>query len=285
MPCWVCDNDDLVLVKEGNVPSALDSEAFRITDAAYGTTATIYRCPACGFLQCQDLDDVLSFYEEMEDQTYEETRAPRALQARKLIDQIKRWRRSGRLLDVGAGSGILVEEAERAGFAAEGIEPSGWLQRQAVDRGLKVHHGVLPHPEAGGPFDLVTLIDVVEHVPTPVPLLAGLRDVMADDGLAVVVTPDVGSMAARLMGWKWWHYRIAHIGYFNRKTLDRAIRAAGLAPVQVHRPWWYHPGDYLAERAFGYLPRAIRPPVPGFLRRLTVPLNLFDSLMVVCRRA
>ena len=285
MPCWVCDSDDLVLVKDGNVPAHLDSEAFRITDAAYGTTATIYRCNRCGFLQCPELDDVLAFYETMEDETSEETRAPRALQARKLIDQIKRWRGTGRLLDVGAGSGILVEEAESAGFSAEGIEPSGWLQRQAADRDLKVHHGVLPHPDVTGPFDLVTLIDVVEHVPTPVPLLAGLRDVMADDGLAVVVTPDVGSMAARLMGWKWWHYRIAHIGYFNRKTLDRAIRAAGLAPVEVHRPWWYHPGDYLAERALGYLPRTIRPPVPRFLSRMTVPLNLFDSLMVVCRRA
>lgn len=285
MSCWVCGSEDLQLYRPGTLPSELTSDTFRITDAAYGTTATIYRCGDCGFLQCHDLDDVLSFYETMEDETYEETRAPRALQARKLIARIRRWRDGGRLLDVGAGSGILVEEAARAGFDAEGIEPSGWLHRQAAERGLEVRHGVLPHPEVRGPYDVVTLIDVIEHVPTPVPLLAGLREVMAEDGLAVVVTPDVGSLAARLMGRKWWHFRIAHIGYFNRDTLRRAVGAAGLAPADMHRPWWYHPADYLAERALGYLPRAVRPPVPRALSRVTVPLNLYDSLMVVCRRA
>ena len=110
-----------------------------------------------------------------------------------------------------------------SGFAARGIEPSSPLQAIAAQRGLPVTHGVLPNSELPGPFDVVTLIDVIEHVPDPVDLVRRIKSVMAPNGIFVVVTPDVDSVAARLMGWKWWHFRAAHIGYFNRSTLGPGV--------------------------------------------------------------
>lgn len=104
---------------------------------------------------------------------------------------VSRYKKAATLLDVGAGSGILVEEALELGFAAKGIEPSGSLQATAVQRGLPVTHGVLPNSEVAGPFEVVTLIDVIEHVPDPVDLMRRIKSVMAPDGICVVVTPDV----------------------------------------------------------------------------------------------
>jgi 2-polyprenyl-3-methyl-5-hydroxy-6-metoxy-1,4-benzoquinol methylase len=217
----------------------------------------------------------------MSDEGYEETRDARLFQARKLIRQIKRHRGAGRLLDVGAGSGILVEEAAKGGFEANGIEPSAWLSDRAKSRGLAVQQGVLPHPDIRPGFDVVTLIDVIEHVTDPLGLLRRMREAMADDGIAVIVTPDVRSWAPRLLGWRWWHYRIAHISYFSRATLSLALEHADLEPIAWSRPTWYLPGDYVASRLASYLPAALRPPIPKMLQRVTVPLNLFDSLMVV----
>ena len=37
--------------------------------------------------------------------------------------------------------------------------------------------------------------------------------------MLVIVTPDIGSLAARIMGGRWWHYRVAHINFFNRRSL------------------------------------------------------------------
>ena len=54
-----------------------------------------------------------------------------------------------------------------------------------------------------------------------------------------VVTPDVGSVAARLMRHRWWHFRAAHIGYFNHRTLAAAAAKAGLRVVSTRRPVWY----------------------------------------------
>jgi 2-polyprenyl-3-methyl-5-hydroxy-6-metoxy-1,4-benzoquinol methylase len=282
--CWLCGSDRLLLSKSSNLPQRLDSMAFQITDARYGVTGSIYRCAACGFYQCSDLDDVLGFYETMNDESYENTRACRALQAKKLLKTVSAFVPNGRLLDIGAGSGILVEEALSMGYAAEGVEPSQWLWQKAVERRLRVHHGVLPHEEIQTDYDIVCMVDVIEHVSDPLGLLREAGRVMSSRGLGVIVTPDVGSFAARTLGSKWWHYRIAHIGYFNQQTLTQALSKMGFVPIAVSRPSWYFPLDYLLQRMLGYLNIAVPAPVLGLARPLTIPLNLRDSLLVVFRK-
>ncbi len=279
--CWVCDGVRLDVAKRGDLARDLESRDFAITDAHYGRTGEIHECADCGFLQCSEQSDVLGFYESLVDEVYDETRGARALQARRLLQQIRPPRPGGRLLDVGAGSGILVAQATELGYRAEGVEPSAWLQRRAVERGLAVELGTLPHPQLGGPYDVVTLIDVVEHVPDPVGLLERAREVTAPDGVVAVVTPDVGSLAARLLGWRWWHFRVAHVGYFSTATLKLALQRAGLGEPRLSRPGWYFPADYLVERVNTYLPRVLRVPAPRWLGGIRVPLNLRDSLLAI----
>jgi len=282
--CWLCGEVKLTCVKTADVPSTVDAAAFRVTDANYGQCAAIYQCAACGFRQCSDFSDVLSFYQAMDDPGYEASRAPRALQAERLLQSVRRYRPGGRLLDIGAGSGILVEVATRLGYRAEGIEPSEWMVRSAAAHGLKIQAGILPHEEITGPYDVVTLVDVIEHVSDPVELLVQAGTVLASDGIGLVITPDVTSVAARVMGKHWWHYRMAHICYFERQTLLAALRHADLEPIAIFRPSWYFTADYLIQRLGAYLPivRKMRLPI---LERMVVPLNLFDSLGIVFRHA
>lgn len=281
--CWICRSSRLALERPANFGGELTSDSFAITDAHYGQTAAIYRCEQCGFLECPDLVDALRYYEALEDPAYEEGRRERRLQMKRLLQRVRREKPGGRLLDVGAGSGMLVEEALSLGFEAEGIEPSRWLQERAAGRGLAVHLGTLPSPAVRPPYDVVTLIDVIEHVSDPMELLRQAAGHLAPEGLAAVVTPDVGSLAARLLGRRWWHFRVAHIGYFSRATLQRALRAAGFELLGISRPAWYFGADYLLERVSAYLPGGLRLPVPGLARRITVPLNLGDSLLALCR--
>ena len=282
--CWTCGSTRMTLVKKGDLPVRISAEQFQITDSNYGKTGDIFGCEDCGFHQCSTMQDVLDFYVEMVDEIYEATRRERAVQERALLKNLARVKPGGRLLDVGAGSGILVEQAIGLGYDAMGVEPSRALQETAVSLNLPVKLGVLPHPELLGPFDVVTGIDVIEHVPDPVGLLKEIAAVMSNDGIAAVVTPDRKSVMARLMGWKWWHYRIAHVGYFDRYTMTRALDAAGLTVVHMRRPGWYFPGDYLFDRVMQYSPTAIRMKAPAFLRKISIPLNLRDSMMFICQK-
>jgi SAM-dependent methyltransferase len=283
--CWLCGSSKPRLVKPSDFGASLKAEDFKITDASYGSTAAIYECTQCGFLYCPTAPDVLPFYQEMSDTEYERTRPERSIQARQLLRKVAKFKNFGRLLDVGAGTGILVEAARDEGYLAEGVEPSEWLQAQAVERGLDVTLGVLPHADLKGPYDVVAAVDVIEHVNDPLSLLRNIQTVLAPNGIGIVVTPDAASLAARLLGKRWWHYRPAHISYFTKQTLFLALKNAGLRPIGTFRPRWYFPASYLFDRTMQYVPPALRSRAPKFLSRVTVPLNLFDSLLIVFCKA
>lgn len=285
--CWVCGTDDLFLRLKTNIGSALTSSDFAVTDHRYGTVASIYQCRACGFLECPDVGNPTAFYEALEDPEYEAGRPVRSLQARALLRRLIRLTgdpAGRRLLDVGAGSGILVEEAMKLGFDAEGVEPSVSLQGVATRHGLPVHLGTLDSSPPHAPYDAVTLVDVIEHVSTPAALVQEIAGRLAPGGVAMIVTPDVRSIAARVMGWRWWHFRIAHIGYFSNETLAHVLNQADLRVVEVFRPGWVFTLSYLLARLGGYLPSMLRVRPRPWMDRVRVPLNLLDSLCVVAQK-
>jgi len=174
------------------------------------------------------------------------------------------------------------------GLDAVGVEPSSWLVEHAESTdGVTLLKGVYPHPALEGRrFDLVFLVDVIEHVADPVELLTNCRAALAPGGLIIVVTPDVSSAAAKLLGRRWWHYRLAHVGYFNRKSFGKVASAAGLAPRKWMRAKWFFQIRYLADRTSRYLPTAWfnrfaeRAAPLRWLYNRVVPFNLFDSYAV-----
>ncbi|MBN1597990.1 MAG: class I SAM-dependent methyltransferase [Bacteroidales bacterium] len=282
LKCWVCDSKDFRLIKNSDVVEYLDSNNFAITNFDYGKTGELQRCLNCGFIQCTDLDKVVGFYEDLVDTEYENTRKERKLQEKRLVKFLSKFKREGTLLDIGAGSGIMVEAALEMGYKAEGIEPSKWLQKNAEKLGLPVYQGIFPHPNTPGPYDIITLVDVIEHVTEPGDLLNGISKTLASDGIFILVTPDVNSLAAKIFGYRWWHYRFAHIGYFNKKNLIALLNKTGFEVIKLTRPSWYFTLKYLGIRFLSFFPKFMRFPLPEFLERIIVPVNLRDSILVVC---
>jgi 2-polyprenyl-3-methyl-5-hydroxy-6-metoxy-1,4-benzoquinol methylase len=282
--CWVCGGTSWRPFKESTLRGGISSDDFKITDARYGHTGRIEQCEVCGFKQVKDVESVLKFYESLEDVAYDEGREQRGLQARKIIEALLKYKKGGRLLDVGAASGILLEQAGKLGFDGEGVEPSRSLAKSAQDAGFKVHLGIFPHPAIKGSYDVITLIDVIEHVPNPIQLLKDIAAHLKPDGVGVLTTPDVQSLVARILGPRWWHFRVAHIGYFSRETMKRALAAAGLEILEMSSPAWYFTYEYACDRAMVYLPRFMRFKMPRALRERTIKVNFGDSMQVIFRR-
>jgi len=279
--CWVCASQDLELIKESGITDQLSSENFAITNFEYGVTGELKQCRQCGFIQCTDLDELVGFYEDLEDPEYENGRNERLIQERRVLMGLKKIKPEGTLLDVGAGSGMLVEAALEQGYQAEGIEPSKWLFETARKHELPIHLGTFPHQNTPGPYDIITLVDVLEHVTDPLDLMTSLRKGLKKDGILLIVTPDVKSFPARLLKFKWWHFRVAHVGYFNKKNLALLSQKAGLQLVKQKRPTWYFSARYLTIRALSFLPRFLRFRVPQWLDKITIPLNLRDSILAI----
>ncbi len=287
--CRVCEAPDLIIVKKSDMAEGqITSSCFSITDHNYGTTNAIYRCLSCGFLQCPEVNNVLPFYQKLVDSEYEETRSERALQMRSILKKIiSKGPQDGRdinILDVGAGSGIFVEEAIKMKYHAEGIEPSRWLYDIAQGRKLPVYNSILPCENIKNKrYDVVTIIDVIEHVNDPYNLLIEAGKCLGKEGIIVITTPDVNSPVAKILGWKWWHFRVAHIGYFSVETLVRLIGRAGLEVISITRPGWCFSLAYLNERVKVYLPFFLHIPSFRFMSKIKINFNLFDSVLMIVR--
>lgn len=292
LECWVCRSHDTFAWKERNAASSLRPEDFQITDHHYGRTLALLKCRQCGFIFAdgEDLRSLTALYEQLNDVEYEQTQDTRLLQFRWLLDSARRHAPSARtLLDIGSGVGLLVAEARRGGLEAIGVEPSRALTAAARRiNSVELLQGTFPHPAvAGRQFDIICLIDIIEHVAQPVEMLRACAHSLSPGGVVVVVTPDVESIPARMLGGRWWHFRVAHVGYFSRSSLALAMRAAGLEPADWFRAKWFFRAEYLAQRMAEYLPLrrlndwAQRRRILSGLYKQVIPLNLHDSWVVI----
>ncbi|MBR0552891.1 bifunctional 2-polyprenyl-6-hydroxyphenol methylase/3-demethylubiquinol 3-O-methyltransferase UbiG [Stakelama marina] len=98
-------------------------------------------------------------------------------------------------LDVGCGAGLLAEPLARLGASVTGIDAApeniGAAQAHAQAVGLDIDYiaGGIENV-AGRRFDLVTSMEVIEHVADPAAFVAGLAGALADGGLMVLSTPN-----------------------------------------------------------------------------------------------
>ena len=103
--------------------------------------------------------------------------------------------RGKRVLDVGCGAGLLAEPLARLGASVTAIDAAGESVSVARDhasrRGLAIDYRVGGVEAAAGErFDLVTSMEVVEHVADPAAFVRGLADAVAPGGLLVMSTPN-----------------------------------------------------------------------------------------------
>lgn len=142
---------------------------------------------------------------------------------------IQRYAKGTSLLDVGCAQGFFLFNASMAGYNAKGIE----IARDAAEYarkefGLDVE--AKPFEELQFPenhFDVVTLWQVLEHVPYPLKMLKDVHRILKPGGLLVVSTPNIEGIPAKMLRKRWWDIKRLHINQFTIKTLTDILQNAG----------------------------------------------------------
>ena len=136
----------------------------------------------------------------------------------------------GRVLDVGCGRGVLLQEFRRRGWEVQGTELSESAASYARQT-LKIPVEIGDLETIGFPpnyFDAITLWHVLEHVADPRALLAEIRRILKPDGVLLVAVPNFGSLEARVSKDKWFHLDVPrHVTHFSATTLERALNENG----------------------------------------------------------
>jgi 2-polyprenyl-3-methyl-5-hydroxy-6-metoxy-1,4-benzoquinol methylase len=152
-----------------------------------------------------------------------------------LLDSFEPYRRTNRILDIGCGRGDLLDEARKRGWNAFGTEFSARSLAIATGRGLNVVQApaTIDTFEAGA-FDVITAIEVVEHLRDPTPEAQIVAHALRAGGLFYCTTPNFDSLSRRLVGSRWVNIEYPeHLFYFTAKTLERWLVRHGLEATSI----------------------------------------------------
>ena len=167
---------------------------------------------------------------------------------------LSRQNRYGRLLELGCGPGKFLGLAKKRGFKVSGIEATEELAQIArTETGSDVIVGdILKADLKEEKYDVIILLDLIDHLQDPVAVLKKYIGALKSDGLLLAFTPNHSSLIvkiARLL------YAVSfgiikkpcdeifdclHVIFFNRKNLMRVLEVAGYE-VTGHKMIPYRP--------------------------------------------
>ena len=215
-------------------------------------------------------------------QSYEHQRAALVQHFSRLIaKRVLPLKSAGHLLDVGCAYGYCVEAAQ-GHFVASGIDVSPHAIDVARSRGLDCSVSTLEDYRPSKLFDVITLLDCIEHLPRPQHDVRCAFDLLRRGGILVVTTGDIRALYPRLAG-KHWRLMTPpqHLHFFSEATLTRLLESAGFQRRVAGRDWKRVPLALAAYQLCGRLgaPSAWTGRLPGAL-----PINLWDTITIVAER-
>ncbi|HUV42942.1 MAG TPA: class I SAM-dependent methyltransferase [Patescibacteria group bacterium] len=191
---------------------------------------------------------------------------------RKKLKQIdKRVKSKGKLLDVGCAVGFFLQEAEKDGWSALGIDVSDFALNHCRQQGLKVRKGTIESVKLPArSFDVITSLQTIEHETNPLNHLKEISRLLKPGGWVVLTTPDHNSWTRRLMGSHWFGYRHQeHLYFLTRETLRKMLKKSGFRKVEMKRddPRIFTLGYYLTRLADFYPNRVVKM-FTGMIKRI-----------------
>lgn len=170
--------------------------------------------------------------------------------ARTAFLQLERWRLrvggreaaiipfigTGRLLDVGCGTGKDLEGFREMGWQVTGVEMSPYAASAARQRlGCEILVGDFEEVPLGDKgFDVVRFSHSLEHLPSPRRALEKAYRILRAGGLLWIEVPNAASLERRLFGKHWFGWDLPrHLYHFTPQTLVRMLTCAGFRPVKI----------------------------------------------------
>jgi 2-polyprenyl-3-methyl-5-hydroxy-6-metoxy-1,4-benzoquinol methylase len=141
--------------------------------------------------------------------------------------------RAARILDAGCATGALLGFLANHGFTdLTGLDPSPVAVATANRRHRveAVTGSFLDPPQDFGPFDVIALSHVLEHITDVQGAAAGLRSLLAPGGVVYVEVPDASRYADHLVA-PFHDFNTEHINHFSLPLLDRLLVRHGLTPL------------------------------------------------------
>jgi len=162
----------------------------------------------------------------------------------------------------------------------QGVEPGAGAAEAARRSGVPVITGTLDDAALEeGAWDVIVLMQTLEHLADPAAELARLFALLRPGGLLVMTTPNQHSWLARLSGRRWFEYKPPeHLFLFTPRTVRALLSRVGFEAIEVGPDVHRYPPRWVLRRLGRYVPPTR--PLVGLMERL-LPSALLDRTLPV----
>ena len=240
VPCDICGESQPKILFEIEGKS---SRALSVLTDGYEVkldqVANVVQCQHCGLIYVNPRihleAGMLPYSTEDEEAYFQSTYSQRTYACQRLVGQLSNWcgTRPARLLDIGCGDGVLLDACERGGIDFVGTEVSlALVERLRNQYGDRIQYAEEISSLPSESFDVVALINVIEHLEKPGETVAEARRLLKPGGVFLVHAPNMAGLPARLHGKDWHQVQpLVHLYYFTPASLKRLLKKAGLTPI------------------------------------------------------
>lgn len=241
VPCDACGGAEVSTIRPARAEARTRADLARIYRASSDAPLVdrLVQCRSCDLVFVSPrvrATTLVEAYSEGDDPVFISQAAARERTFARSLARIEELTGGpGRIFDIGTAGGSFLAAARARGWEVDGCEPNRWLVDWGKRTyGLDIRPGPLTDhnpPEAS--YDVVTLWDVIEHVPSPSDVIERAKRLVKPGGLLVLTFPDVESPSARLLGRFWPFYSSVHLYYFSKRTMGRLLAGKDFEVVKT----------------------------------------------------
>lgn len=175
----------------------------------------------------------VSYEKYYRDQDYEDFESLFSNIFQKRFNLIKRFvNSSGKVLDIGASTGIFLNIFKNKGWEVWGVEPS-MSSNIAKKRGIKMINSYFENASLPkNNFDLIVMNHTLEHIKDAAQVIKKTHSLLKSDGILFIDVPNAGGIGAKILN-KNWPYLLPeeHIHQFTKESLSNLLKLNGYKVV------------------------------------------------------
>lgn len=210
-------------------------------------TFTIVQCNSCGFKFTNPRPQAIElgkYYKSDEyvshsntkkgfiNSTYQSVRKYTLL---KKLQLISKYFKTGKILDIGCGTGEFLNTCKNAKWQTLGIEPDDDARKMGVENyGLDIRKEEDLSSLLDSSFDIISMWHVLEHVPNLNERVSELKRLIKPNGIIIIAVPNADSHDAKLYKENWAAYDVPrHLYHFSPKDIETLFRNHGLKLFRI----------------------------------------------------
>lgn len=137
--------------------------------------------------------------------------------------------------DVAFGAGTMLHAYRKFGIKASGNEVNPYACKKLAEQGFEVFNAATSLLNIQGEYDIITVLDYIEHSYTPFDDLVKIHSMLSDNGVMYLKTLYLGCPEHVLQGDRWQLFKVEHLYFYFPEVLEEMIRQAGFEILSIKK--------------------------------------------------